>query len=660
VSASRRSRLVSAALIALAIVAAVALRKPIAGWFSGTRTGGTVGQAVHVDAGELSVSAALVPDVARQQGQSILVDLAGPGGTPVTGAKVSVSYDMPAMGAMPEMKGDATVVEEGGGRHRASFDLPMGGTWTIRIAVESAEGNAAEDFTLTVGHAGLVATRAPSPQPRASSASPVETLSLPATAVDSLRGALDAYERIRASLAVDRFDGVTGDARTLSEAARAAVAGARATPAAGPPLSAIADDADRVANAKSLDDARQSFDALSRDTIALVARVPELQAGWHVFQCPMAEGQPRWIQRKPETASNPYLGTKMATCGNANEWSSIKPAGEDVEVTMDDAHRQLIGVRTERARLAPMKDSIRAIGKLTYDESALSDVSLKVRGWIKHLYVTKTGQHVARGQPLFTLYSPEIYAAEQDYALALRGHPGYDAGASLAAPARQKLHLLGLTDAQLDALAKTQTPIEDVTFFAPAAGFVIEKSVVEGSAIEPGQRLYRIAALGEVWVEAEVYEGDYAHVSVGQKAKVELDYLPGKTWDASIGYVYPYLDDKSRTGRVRVVLKNPDLDLRPGMYATVSLEIDLGSRLQVPVSAVVYTGPRRLVFVDRGGGRFVARVVTLGAEAGGMYEVLSGLQPDDAVVTTGAFLVAADARLDTNAPYWNDDGKGSP
>ena len=656
-SPSRRSRIVSAALIALAIVVVIALRKPIAAWFSGTRTGGTVGQSLRIDAGALSVSAALKPDVVRQQGQSLLIDVTAAGGKAVTGAKVAVSYDMPAMGAMPEMKGDAMIVEESNGRYRASFDLPMGGTWTIRVTVDSAEGSAAQDFTLTVGHAGLVATRAPSPEAKGSEAPP-ETLSLPPAAVDSLRGALDAYDRIRASLAGDRYEGVATDARTLAEAARAAMHAAHSTPAAIPLLSTIAEDADHLAAAASLDDARHAFDGLSRDTIGLVARVPELQAGWRVFQCPMAEGQPRWIQ-KPETADNPYLGRKMATCGNTNEWRGIQPS-ESFEVTLDEAHRQLIGVRTEKARLAPMTDSIRAIGKITYDESALSDVSLKVRGWVKHLYVTKTGQRVQRGQPLFTLYSPEIYAAEQDYVLSLRGHPGLDAGGLLAAPARQKLHLLGLTDAQLDALAKSQTPVEDVPFFAPASGFVIEKNVVEGTAIEAGQQLYRIAALGDVWVEAEVYEGDFAHVSVGQKAKITLDYVPGKSWDASVGYVYPYLDDKSRTGRVRVVLKNTDLDLRPGMYATVSLEIDLGTRLQVPVSAVVYTGPRRLVFVDRGGGRFAVRVVTLGAQANGMYEVLSGLQPDETVVTTGAFLVAADARLTTSAPYWGETSRGTP
>ena len=268
------------------------------------------------------------------------------------------------------------------------------------------------------------------------------------------------------------------------------------------------------------------------------------------------------------------------------------------------------------------------------------------------------------------MYSPEIYNAEQDYLLATRGASvsptvgsgeASDAGPNrvegLARAARQKLHLLGVGESAIDDLAKRGMPHESVPMAAPASGFVTEKNVVDGASVDPGMRLYRIAAINKVWVEAEVYEADFTHVHVGQAAAVTLDYLPGQEYDARVAYVYPYLDAKTRTGRVRIELGNKRLDLRPGMYANVALTRDLGRKIQVPVAAVVYTGPRRLVFVDLGDGRFLPKEVTLGAEANGKYEVLSGLVPGEVVATSGTFLIAAEARISTAAKYWESSSE---
>ena len=327
-------------------------------------------------------------------------------------------------------------------------------------------------------------------------------------------------------------------------------------------------------------------------------------------------------------------------------------------VTIDEARRQLIGVRTAPVVLAPMRSAFRAVGHVAYDESSLTEVNLKVKGWISKLYVNETGQKVARGQTLFLLYSPELYNAQQDFLLATRSSASSatpDGGGrveGLAKASRQRLRLLGLSDGQIEAIAKSGAPIENVAFASPASGFVIEKNVVEGASVDAGMRLYRIAALSKVWVEAEVYEADFASVHVGQHVDVTLDYLQGRTYGAKVAYVYPSLDEKTRTGRVRIELGNKDLDLRPGMYANVALEADLGERLQVPAAAVVYTGPRRLVFVDLGQGRFEPREVTIGIESSGMYEVRSGLKPGDVVATSGVFLIAAEARISTAAKYW--------
>jgi Cu(I)/Ag(I) efflux system membrane fusion protein len=276
--------------------------------------------------------------------------------------------------------------------------------------------------------------------------------------------------------------------------------------------------------------------------------------------------------------------------------------------------------------------------------------------------VNQTGQRVTRGQTLFTLYSPELYNAQQDFLLATRTASGAGSAASagdggsrmegLGSAARQRLRLLGVSDAQIDAIGKSGTPTESLAFASPASGFVIEKSVVEGASVEPGMRLYRIAALDKVWVEAEVYEADLASVRVGQPAQVALDYMPGQNYEGRVGYVYPIIDPKTRTGRVRVVLANKDLELRPGMYANVALSKELGTRVRVPAVAIVYTGPRRIVFVDLGDGRFKPQEVKVGALADGMYEVLDGLEVGDVVATSGVFLIAAEARISTAAKYW--------
>jgi Cu(I)/Ag(I) efflux system membrane fusion protein len=329
-------------------------------------------------------------------------------------------------------------------------------------------------------------------------------------------------------------------------------------------------------------------------------------------------------------------------------------------VTVDEARRQLIGVRVGAVLEAPLRQTFRAVGRVTYDESSLTDVTLKVRGWITKLFVSQTGQRVSKGQPLFQLFSPELFSAEQDFLLASHGGVTSTALAGaqpnqsevLARAARQRLELLGLGDAEIDLLAQRGTPSESIAFPSPAGGFVIEKDVVEGASVDAGMRLYRIAKLDKVWVEADVYEGDLAHVRVGQSATITLDYLPGRTYEAKVAYVYPFLDPAARTGRVRLELANKALELRPGMFASVTLAANAEPRVLVPTSAVVYTGPRRLVFLELGEGRFRPQEVRVGNQADGMYEVLEGLKAGDRVATSGVFLLAAEARISTATKYW--------
>jgi Cu(I)/Ag(I) efflux system membrane fusion protein len=197
--------------------------------------------------------------------------------------------------------------------------------------------------------------------------------------------------------------------------------------------------------------------------------------------------------------------------------------------------------------------------------------------------------------------------------------------------------------------------MEELPILAPASGYVIEKDIVEGAAALPGIRLYRIAALDKVWIEAQVYELDLGHVKKGQKAVVSLPYQDGEAREGTVAYVYPYLDPTSRTGRVRIELANPDLAFKPDMYANVELRVDLGPRLQVPIESVVYTGPRRLVFLDLGEGRIRPQEVTLGARSAEKVEVKSGLAEGQVIVASANFLVAAESRIRSAAAFWSDE-----
>ncbi|HEY3233770.1 MAG TPA: efflux RND transporter periplasmic adaptor subunit [Polyangiaceae bacterium] len=526
----------------------------------------------------------------------------------------------------------------------------------------------------------------------------IRPIQYPPVAFDAMRGAMDASDRIRADLSRDEPRNISEAARSVSEALRAAE---NALPNdrddVRHALSHASSAAEAMGRGKAIQEMRKALAEYYAHFLPLIGADPRLTQGWRVFECPMFENA-RWMQRSA-APENPYMGTKMLTCATASDWQakvqgespggttpdaidhytcsmhpSVNQPGpgkcpicgmdlipvtkaqvEQGVVLIDAARQQLIGVRTGRVIQAPMRWVFRAVGQVTYDESKLADVNLKVQGWVTKLFVNQTGQRVKAGQPLLLVYSPELYGAQQDFLLATQGGsaPGTRVEV-LARAARQRLHLLGLSDGQIDAVAKKGAPLEGITISSPASGFVIEKNVVEGASVDPGMRLFRIAALNKVWVEAEVYEGDLPQARVGQSATVTLDYLPGHSYEAKVAYVYPYLDPKSRTGRVRVELANNELDLRPGMYASVELASEPKPRVQVPASAVVYTGPRRIVFVDLGEGRFRPQEVQVGMEADGMYEVLSGLSPGDVVATSGTFLIAAEARIRTAAKYGMD------
>lgn len=622
-------------------------------------------------------------------------------------------FDLPMAGSWTLVV--AVAAPSGSTEARYSFTVGAAGL----NVVESSAGAAAASPGAT--------TRPSEPRPPV-----LPAVVLPQSALAALRSAFEAYELTRALLAQDRVDGLRAPAQAAAKALRTAVATLGSVPSEVTScLEQAVTAAERLARATSVDEARAAFGELSRFLVALAASDPRLQEGWHVFRCPMAQGFTRWMQKSPKL-ENPYMGQAMLTCGSATEWSAAPSAatpdtrtsetgsgapvshaghgheGDDpafytcsmhpsvkqkqpgscpicgMQLTpvthdehesgvifVDEGRRDLLGITTAKVVRAPMAVEIRAVGRLTYDETRLKDVTLKLKGWISRLHVEATGQPIRMGQPLLTIYSPELYAAQQEYLLALRSQqspsatpssPGGAGGATrsdyLVRGAEQKLRLWDLTPSQIASIAKRGEPIENVPILSPASGFVIEKDVVEGAAVEPGQRLFRIAALDKVWVEADVYEAELHQVKKGQSATVTLPYLPGRELEGKVAYVYPYLDPKTRTGRVRIELANKDLELRPDMYATVSLKVDLGEKLQIPVSAVLYTGPRRLVFVDLGEGRLRPQEVELGSRTADRVAIEKGLEVGQTVVKSGNFLVAAESRIRSASQFWTEERAG--
>lgn len=319
---------------------------------------------------------------------------------------------------------------------------------------------------------------------------------------------------------------------------------------------------------------------------------------------------------------------------------------------------QRVGVAIGHAERKPVRTTVRAFGRVVAEEATLVDVSLKVRGWVGEVRVASVGDPVRRGETLFTVYSPEIYAAQEEYVQALlsqsraRTTSAPERADYLVRAARTRLRLWDVAERELDQVARTGTPIEYLPIRSPQTGYVIEKRLVEGSAFGPGERLFRIAPLSRVWIEAEVYEHELPRVRQGQDATVTLSYLPERSFPATVAYVLPVLDPTTRTARLRLELPNPDLALRLEMYADVRIHADRGERLVVPLSAVLHAGERSFVFRALGDGRFRPQPVETGLRSGEEVEILEGLAPGDPIVTSGTFLIASESRLRAALDQW--------
>ena len=317
-------------------------------------------------------------------------------------------------------------------------------------------------------------------------------------------------------------------------------------------------------------------------------------------------------------------------------------------LAVDAAARQNMNLRTATLATGPLHKVIRTVGTIDYNETALADVTTKFKGWIEKLDVDATGELVHRGEPMFEIYSPDLYSAEAEYLLALHGPATNDPGAAeLRETATTKLKFFDVPDSAIAGLAQSGTPLKTMPVYAPISGFVIEKNVVQGQMVDAGMKLYRIADLAVVWVIAEIYEQDLPFVQLGQEAVVKAASLPDREFRGRVTYVYPTVDEKTRTARVRLEFENPGYFLKPGMFVSAEIQADLpGPALLVPDAAVLRSGARNTVFVALAEGRFEPREVTLGVEAeDSLIQVLSGLQAGDRIVTSGQFLLDSESQL---------------
>jgi len=338
------------------------------------------------------------------------------------------------------------------------------------------------------------------------------------------------------------------------------------------------------------------------------------------------------------------------------ELTPLDPAKFSGEVAIDPRVVQNIGVRVAPVVSGPLVRTVRTVGTVTYDETRVRDVNTKVGGWIEKLYVDYLGARVEKGEPLFDLFSRELYDTQQQYLLSLRSRakedPGFLAGKSgdrerLLDSSRLRLEYYDIPPEQIAELESRGEPQKTMAIVSPHSGVVIEKHANEGMLVDPGMLVYRIADLSKVWVIVTLYEYQLPFVSVGQRAVMTLPYIPGATFEGKVIYVYPFLDKKTREVQVRLEFDNPELFLKPGMFANVHLESVLADdRVLAPRSAILDTGERQVAFVSLGEGRFDPRDVRTGVETdAGLVEVIDGLRPGELVVTSGQFLIDSEAKI---------------
>ena len=361
----------------------------------------------------------------------------------------------------------------------------------------------------------------------------------------------------------------------------------------------------------------------------------------------VAPMDPAYISDKPGKSP---MGMDLVPVYEDEEEESDKGA-----IKIDPVMVQNIGVRTTKVSRGPLHATIRTVGHVTYDEERVEHIHTKVSGWVERLFVDTTGEEVHKGQELLTIYSPELVATQEEYLQALKYREKTSSskfaevvrGAeTLIEATRERLLLMDIDPEQIKALEKRGEVQKNMLLRSPTSGIVVEKHVLDGMKVNPGMHLYTIADLSRVWVIASAYEYELPFLKVGQEAEMSLPYEPGAKYKGRITFIYPYLSARTRTVQVRMEFKNPDLKLKPEMYADVVIKTKVSDdAVLVPSEAVIRTGIRNVVITALGDGKFLPKDVTLGPEGEGIVQIIAGLDEGETVVTSGQFLIDSESNL---------------
>ena len=338
-----------------------------------------------------------------------------------------------------------------------------------------------------------------------------------------------------------------------------------------------------------------------------------------------------------------------------SEPMTAAPMSQSADSVMVSARKQqLIGVKTAKAQVLSLTRSMRTVGQIDVDERLLEHVHIKLEGWVEKLYVRFTGEEVKKDQMLFEIYSPDLVATQDEYLLALKSvkdlgdseFPEVAEGArSLLEVTKRRFALWDITPDHIEDLERTGKVLRTLPLHAPISGYVLHMNLREGMYVTPDLELYTLADLSRIWVLADFYEYEIPEVKLGQQASITLAYFPGKKFQGKVTYIYPVLDPKTRTVKVRFEFPNPGWKLKPSMFANVELEIPLGKRLVVPTSAVLDSGTEQRIFVTPGDGMFEPRKVQVGIRTQKLYEILEGVKEGETVVASANFLLDSESNL---------------
>ncbi len=390
--------------------------------------------------------------------------------------------------------------------------------------------------------------------------------------------------------------------------------------------------------------------------LGIVALAGVLGLGFRWERLSIAESDRHPMPDMPGMPSVPGMGPPAKAPSKnpstlESSTSGVEPSGI---VTIAPERLQSVGVRYEAVQRRPLEKLIRTVGRVSVDERRLAKVTIKFHGWIERLFVSATGDHVKKGQELFTIYSPDLVATQEEYLLALQGRKRLGesefpevarSSKELLEATRHRLHLWDISEEHIRELEKTKQVTKTLPIHSPITGTVIKKEVLQGTHVEPGEELYTIADLSRIWVLADFYEYELPFVRVGQKAVVTLSYDPSTVLSGRVGFIYPTLDAKTRTAKVRFELDNPKEMLKPDMYTNVELAVDLGMRLAIPQEAIIESGRKQVVFLHHGGGKLEPKIIKTGVKTGEWSEVLEGLKEGDHIVTSANFLIDSESRL---------------